>query len=137
MFVVSNARDNGISKGRLKNRIVMDVCEFCYSPINSLYQKCVSNVELSEGGSCDIKDMQNPCNYSLQGFCIRYIIKCLQVTTVCKNDLFTYVIVSFFTRAGCIFYDHNSNLVFIRTVTTPSNDSRFRRVNHDATFYRI
>ena len=71
--MVSNARDNGISKGRLKNRIVMDVCEFCYSPINSLYQKCVSNVELSEGGSCDIKDIQNPCNYSLQGFCISFI----------------------------------------------------------------
>lgn len=68
MFVVSNARDNGISKGRLKNRIVMAVCEFCYSPINSLYQKYVSNVELSEGDSCDIKDIQNPCNYSLQGF---------------------------------------------------------------------
>lgn len=62
MFVVSNARDNEISKGRLKNRIVMDVCEFCFSAINSLYQKCVSNVELSEGDSCDIKNMQNPCN---------------------------------------------------------------------------
>lgn len=68
MFVISNARDNGISKGRLKNRIVMAVCEFCYSPINSLYQKYVSNMELSEGDSCDIKDMQNPCNYSLQEF---------------------------------------------------------------------
>ena len=66
--MVSNARDNRISKGRLKNRIVMDVCEFCYSTINSLYQTCVSSVELSEGGSCDIKDIQNPCNYSLQGF---------------------------------------------------------------------
>ena len=62
MFVISNARDNGISKGRLKNRIVMAVCEFCYSPINSLYQKYVSNMELSEGDSCDIKDIQNPCN---------------------------------------------------------------------------
>ena len=62
MFVVSNARDNGISKGRLKNRIVMDVCEFCYSAINSLYQKCVSNVELSERDLCDIKNIQNPCN---------------------------------------------------------------------------
>ena len=62
MSVVSNARDNGISKGRLKNRIVMDVCEFCYSPINSLYQKCVSNVELSERDSCDVTDIQNPCN---------------------------------------------------------------------------
>ena len=62
MFVINNARDNGISKGRLKNRIVMDVCEFCYSPINSLYQKCVSSVELSEGGSCDINNIQNPCN---------------------------------------------------------------------------
>ena len=58
MFVLSNARDNGISKGRLKNRIVMDVCEFYCSPVNSLYQKYVSNVELSEGGSCDIKDIQ-------------------------------------------------------------------------------
>lgn len=57
MFVISNARDNGISKGRLKNRIVMAVCEFCYSPINSLSQKCVSSVELSEGGLCDIKDI--------------------------------------------------------------------------------
>ena len=62
MFVVSNARDNGISKGRLKNRIGMNVCEFSYSAINSLYQKYVSNVELSEGGSCDITDIQNPCN---------------------------------------------------------------------------
>ena len=62
MFVLSNARDNGISKGRLKNRIVMDVCEFSYSAINSLYQKYVSNVEVSEGDSCDIKDRQNPCN---------------------------------------------------------------------------
>ena len=62
MFVISNARDNGNSKGRLKNRIVMAVCEFCYSAINSLYQKCVSNVELSERDSCDIKDIQNPCN---------------------------------------------------------------------------
>ena len=62
MFVVSNARDNGISKGRLKNRIVMYVCEFSYSPLNSLYQKCVSSVELSEGGSCDINNIQNPCN---------------------------------------------------------------------------
>ena len=62
MFLVSNARDNGISKGRLKNRIVMDVCEFCYSPINSLYQKYVSSVEFSEGDSCDITDIQNPCN---------------------------------------------------------------------------
>lgn len=62
MFVISNARDNGFSKGRLKNRIVMDVCEFCCSAINSLSQKCVSSVELSEGGSCDIKDIQNPCN---------------------------------------------------------------------------
>lgn len=62
MFVVSNARDNGISKGRLKNRIVKDVCEFCYSPINSLYQKYASSVEFSEGGSCDITDIQNPCN---------------------------------------------------------------------------
>lgn len=62
MFVISNARDNGISKGRLKNRIVMAVCEFCYSPINSLSQKCVSSVEFSEGGLCDIKDIQNPCN---------------------------------------------------------------------------
>lgn len=62
MFVISNARDNGISKGRLKNRIVMAVCEFCYSPINSLSQKCVSSVELSERDSCDIKDIQNPCN---------------------------------------------------------------------------
>ena len=60
--MVSNARDNGISKGRLKNRIVIDVCEFCYSPINSLSQKCVSNVELSERDSCDIKNIQNPCN---------------------------------------------------------------------------
>jgi len=60
--VISNARDNGISKGRLKNRKVMAVCEFCYSPINSLSQKCVSSVELSEGGSCVIKDIQNPCN---------------------------------------------------------------------------
>lgn len=51
MFVISNARDNGISKGRLKNRIVMDVCELCCSAINSLYQKCVSNVELSERDS--------------------------------------------------------------------------------------
>ena len=57
MFVINNARDNGISKGRLKNRIVMAVCEFCYSPINSLSQKCVSSVELSEGGLCDIKDI--------------------------------------------------------------------------------
>lgn len=40
----------------------MAVCEFCYSPINSLSQKCVSSVELSEGGSCVIKDIQNPCN---------------------------------------------------------------------------
>ena len=62
MFVLSNARDNGISKRRLKNRVVLDVCEFCYSPINSLYQKCVSNVEVSEGDSCDIKDIQNPYN---------------------------------------------------------------------------
>ena len=62
MFVLSNARDNGISKGRLKNWIVMDVCEFSYSAINSLYQKYVSNVEVSEGDSCDIKDRQNPCN---------------------------------------------------------------------------
>ena len=62
MFVVSNARDNEISKGRLKNRIVMNLCEFCYSLINSLYQKYVSSVKLSEGGSCGIKDMQNPCN---------------------------------------------------------------------------
>ena len=46
----------------------MDVCEFSYSAINSLYQKYVSNVEVSEGDSCDIKDRQNPCNYSLQGF---------------------------------------------------------------------
>ena len=58
MFVVSNARDNGISKGRLKNRIVMDVCEFSYSAINSLYQKYVSNVEMSERDSCDIKSLQ-------------------------------------------------------------------------------
>lgn len=62
MFVVSNARDNGIYKSLLKNRIVKDVCEFCYSPINSLSQECVSSVELSEGGLCDIKDIQNPCN---------------------------------------------------------------------------
>ena len=62
MFVISNARDNGISKGRLKNRIVIDVCEFFYSPINSLYQKYVSNVELSERDSCDIKNIQNSCN---------------------------------------------------------------------------
>ncbi len=62
MFLVSNARDNGISKGRLKNRIVMDVCEFCCSPINSLYQKYGSNVELSERDSCDVTDIQNPCN---------------------------------------------------------------------------
>lgn len=62
MFVVSNARDNGISKGRLKNRIVLDVCEFYCSLINSLYQKYVSSVEFSEGGSCDITDIQNPCN---------------------------------------------------------------------------
>lgn len=68
MFVISNARDNGISKGRLKNRIVIDVCEFCYSPNNSLYQKYASNLELSERDSYDIKDIQNPCNYSLQGF---------------------------------------------------------------------
>jgi len=40
MFVISNARDNGISKGRLKNRIVMAVCEFCYSAI-TLYIKNV------------------------------------------------------------------------------------------------
>jgi len=40
VFVLSNARDNGISKGRLKNRIVMDVCEFCCSPINSLKIDC-------------------------------------------------------------------------------------------------
>ena len=60
--MVSNARDNGISKGRLKNRIVLDVCEFCCSLINSLYQKYVSSVEFSEGGSCDITDIQNPCN---------------------------------------------------------------------------
>lgn len=38
MFVISNARDNGNSKGRLKNRIVMAVCEFCYSSI-TLYIK--------------------------------------------------------------------------------------------------
>ena len=62
MFVISNARDNEISKGRLKNGIVMDICEFCYSPNNSLYQKCVSNVELSERDSCDVTDIQNPCN---------------------------------------------------------------------------
>ena len=62
MFVINNARDNGISKGRLKNRIVMDVCEFCCSPVNSLYQKYVSNVELSERDSCDVTDIQNPCN---------------------------------------------------------------------------
>ena len=58
MFVLSNARDNGISKGRLKNRIVIAVCEFCCSAINSLYQKCVSNVEMSERDSCDIKSLQ-------------------------------------------------------------------------------
>lgn len=58
MFVINNARDNGISKGRLKNRIVMYVCEFSYSPLNSLYQKCVSNVEVSEGDSCDVTDIQ-------------------------------------------------------------------------------
>ena len=62
MFVISNARDNGIYKGRLKNRIVMAVCEFCYSSINSLSQKYVSNVELSERDSCDVTDIQNPCN---------------------------------------------------------------------------
>ena len=62
MFVVSNARDNGLSKGRLKNRIGMNVCEFRYSAINSLYQKYVSNVELSEIDSCDVTDIQNPCN---------------------------------------------------------------------------
>ena len=62
MFVISNARDNEISKGRLKNGIVMDICEFCYSPNNSLYQKYASNLELSERDSCDIKDIQNHCN---------------------------------------------------------------------------
>lgn len=40
----------------------MDVCEFSYSAINSLYQKYVSNVEVFEGDSCDIKHRQNPCN---------------------------------------------------------------------------
>lgn len=68
MFVVSNARDNGISKGRLKNRIVIDACEFCYSPINSLYQKYASNLELSEGGSCDIKNIQNPSMSNCRDF---------------------------------------------------------------------
>lgn len=58
--MISNARDNGISKGRLKNRIVMVVYEFSYLAINSLYQKYVSNVEFSERDSCDIKE--NPCN---------------------------------------------------------------------------
>ena len=65
--MISNARDNGISKGRLKNRIVMAVYEFCYSAINSLCQKYVSNVELSERDSCDIKDIQNPCNGYIAG----------------------------------------------------------------------
>jgi len=60
VFVINNARDNGISKGRLKNRIGMNVCEFSYSAINSLYQKYVSNVELSERDSCDVTDIQNP-----------------------------------------------------------------------------
>ena len=62
MFVISNARDNGISKGQLKNWIVMDVCEFCYSVINCLSQRYVSSMESSERDSCDIKDIQNPCN---------------------------------------------------------------------------
>ena len=45
----------------------MDMCEFCYSVINSLSQKYVSNVELSERDSCDIKDIQNPCNGYIVG----------------------------------------------------------------------
>lgn len=51
----------------------MNVCEFSYSAINSLYQKYVSSVDFSEGGSCDITDIQNPCNYSLQGFSVNQV----------------------------------------------------------------